>query len=141
MPRWTLAAASILFLAGCEPTTTQPAPVVTTAPAAQVTLTFSLSRYPNVADHVRDAQAAGESKVCTIDRPHADSHRKESLAGIATRPGMDRDEYPPAMCAEGGRGADVRLVPSAENRSSGSWMRGRLAHYPNGTRVLLKVGN
>lgn len=141
MRRWTLAAASILLIAGCNPATepaTGPTPDVTQAP---VTLTFSLSRYPNVADHVRDAQAAGESKVCTIDRPHADSHRKQSLADIATKPGMDRDEYPPAMCAEGGRGADVRLVPSAENRSSGSWMRGRLAHYPNGTRVLLKVGN
>jgi len=30
------------------------------------------------------------------------------LRGIPTKKGFDRDEYPPAMSDEGGKGADVR---------------------------------
>jgi hypothetical protein len=47
------------------------------------------------------------------------------LKGIPTKPGYDRDEYPPAMSDEGATGANVRYVLSAENRSAGSVMRGR----------------
>ena len=35
--------------------------------------------------------------------------------GIPTKKGFDRDEYPPAMSDEGGKGADVRYVRRAEN--------------------------
>jgi len=102
-------------------------------------LSISLSRYPNVAAHARDAMKAGESSVCTIDRKDAAAHRKESLRGIATAPGKDRDEFPPAMCAEGGKGADVRLVPSGENRAEGVWMERQLKRWPDGTRILIVV--
>ena len=104
------------------------------------TLIFSLSRFPHIADHVRDAQAAHKSRTCTIDRPGADENRDESLAGIPTRKGYDRDEYPPAMCKEGGLHADVRYVPSSENRSAGAWMGSALSDYPNGTVILFRVG-
>ena len=36
------------------------------------------------------------------------------LRGIPTRRGFDRDEYPPALSDEGGRGAHVRYVKSSE---------------------------
>lgn len=105
------------------------------------TLTFSVKRYPHVADHARDAMAAGESKVCTIDRKGAAARRKESLRGVATAPGKDRDEFPPAVCKEGGKGADVRLVPAKENRSAGAWMSHQLQRWPDGTRVLVAVSD
>lgn len=106
---------------------------------ATVTLAFSLARYPAVADHVRDAIAAGESAVCILDRKGADERRADALAGHATATGKDRDEYPFAICVEGGKGSDVRLVPSGENRSAGAWMSNQLEHWPDGTRVQVVV--
>ena len=105
------------------------------------TLSVSLARYPNVADHARDAMAAGESSICTIDRLGAAARRKESLRGVKTAPGKDRDEFPPAVCKEGGRGADVRLVPSKENRSEGAWMSGQLSNWPDGSRIRIAVSD
>lgn len=139
--RLCVAFAVVVLLAGCK---TQPAPTPPQSPSPTPTvaavLVFSLTRYPTVADHVQDAIAAGESQVCTIDRGGAAHRRALSLKGHATAPGKDRDEYPPAMCLEGGAGADVRLVPSGENRAAGAWMENRMAHWPDGTRVRLTVG-
>lgn len=132
-----LIVAIVALCTGCPPAAKPGHPATSTD---AVTLIFSLARYPDIADHVRDAQAAGESAVCTIDRPGATERRKESLRGHATALGKDRDEYPPAECKEGGKGADVRLVPSSENRSAGAWMSGQLRKWPNGTQVLLVVG-
>ncbi|WP_447944470.1 RHS repeat-associated core domain-containing protein [Stenotrophomonas indicatrix] len=64
----------------------------------------SRSRYPESAKHIKDAQAAGHPSVLTIDREGAKDNRRESLKGIDTVPGHDRDEYPPAMFTEGGGG-------------------------------------
>lgn len=100
------------------------------------TLTFPVDRYPQTAAHIKSAIKAGESAICTIDRDGADENRDESLAGIPTKDGYDRDEWPMAMCAEGGAGADVEYVPSSDNRGSGSWVGNALEDYPDGTRVL-----
>ncbi|TYP70213.1 NucA/NucB deoxyribonuclease domain-containing protein [Paenibacillus methanolicus] len=96
---------------------------------------FPFNRYPLTGDHIRDAIAAGESAICTIDRAGADQNRKESLAGIPTKSGHDRDEWPMAMCAEGGYGADVRYVPSSDNRGAGAWVGNQLSKYANGKRI------
>lgn len=120
--------------------TTPPVPTTTTKPVPAKTLTFSLARYPNVADHIRDAIADGESAVCTLDRDGADDRRADAVVGHATAKGKDRDEYPFAICTEGGTGADIRLVPSGENRSAGAWMGNKLERWPDGTRVLVVVG-
>lgn len=125
--------AAVGLLAGCK----APGPE---QPTTSATLTISLSRFPNVGGHARDAEVVGESKICTIDRGGATARRKDSLRGIATAPGKDRDEFPPAMCKEGGHGADVRLVPAAENRAEGAWMEKQLKRWPNGTRILITTG-
>lgn len=127
--------AAALMLTGCAAEAQQ------TAAVPKATLTISLARYPNVADHARDAIKAGESSLCTLDRDGAAARRKESLRGVATAPGKDRDEFPPAICKEGGKGADVRLVPSKENRSEGAWMSGQLAKWPDGTLIRITVSN
>lgn len=99
-------------------------------------LYFLMDRYPETGDHVRDAIAAGHSDVCTIERDGAEERREESLAGIPTETGYDRDEWPMAMCEEGGAGASVRYVTPSDNRGAGAWVGNQLENYPDGTRVL-----
>jgi hypothetical protein len=105
------------------------------------TLIFASDKYPKTAAHIEAAIAKGESAVCTIDREGADENRSESLKGIPTKDGYDRDEWPMAMCAEGGTGADVAYVELSDNRGSGSWVGNQLEEYTNGTRILFVVEN
>lgn len=102
-------------------------------------LYFPLSRYPETGSHIRDAIAEGHPDICTIDRDGADKRREESLKGIPTKPGYDRDEWPMAVCEEGGAGADVRYVTPSDNRGAGSWVGNQMSSYPDGTRVLFIV--
>lgn len=104
--------------------------------AYDIVLNFPADRYPQTAAHIKAAISRGKSSICTIDRNGADENREESLAGIPTKGGYDRDEWPMAMCSEGGKGADVAYVESGDNRGSGSWIGNQLDRYPNGTRVL-----
>ena len=97
---------------------------------------LSRARWPHVADHVADVAGTFPRRL-HIGRAHADDRRAESLRGIPTRPGMDRDEYPPAMAREGGAGADVRYAPSSENRSAGASMGARLEPWCNGQAFRL----
>lgn len=91
-------------------------------------------RHARILDHAWDAIEAGEKKFLHIDCEHAKAHRRASLRGIPTRQGYDRDEYPPAASEEGGEGADIRYVKSAENRSAGSLMGRQLHGWCNGQR-------
>ena len=104
--------------------------------AYDATLTFPSSRYPETAAHISAALAKGESAICTIDRNGADENREESLKGIPTKPEYDRDEWPMAMCAEGGEGADIAYVAFSDNRGSGSWVGNQFEAYTDGTRIL-----
>ncbi|WFA19292.1 DNA-entry nuclease [Paenibacillus mucilaginosus] len=103
------------------------------------TLILPADRYPETLKHIREAIAEGESAVCTIDREGAEENRKESLKGIPTKKGYDRDEWPMAMCAEGGTGADVEYVPFADNRGAGSWIGNQLERFPDGSRILFQL--
>lgn len=104
-----------------------------------VVLEFPADKYPETAAHIKNAIANGESSICTVDRSGADANRDESLKGIPTKDGYDRDEWPMAMCQEGGLGADVAYVESSDNRGSGSWVGNQLDDYPDGTKVLFKI--
>lgn len=95
-------------------------------------------KYPKTIDHIRDAIAEGKTDICTIDRSGADQNRHDSLKGIPTKKGYDRDEYPMAMCAEGGRGADIRYIVPKDNRGAGSWIANQLTKYPDGSRIQFK---
>lgn len=127
--------------------TLEPTPNVTSSPTPtpaaiksansyDYTLEFPVDRYPETAAHIKNALASGETAICTIDREGADENRSESLKGIPTKDGYDRDEFPMAMCEEGGLGADVAYVELSDNRGSGSWVGNQLEDYPNGTRIL-----
>jgi len=103
-------------------------------------LVFPSDTYPETALHILGAIEQGYTDVCTIDRDGAEENRKHSLAGIDTREGYDRDEWPMAMCAEGGRGASVAYIDSSDNRGAGSWVSHQLSAYEDGTRILFIVG-
>lgn len=100
-----------------------------------VQLEFPADRYPETAEHIQEAIESGESAVCTISREDAEENRKESLSGVPTKKGYDRDEWPMAMCAEGGSGADIEYITPSDNRGAGSWVGNQLEGYADGTRV------
>ncbi|ASJ52945.1 DNA-entry nuclease [Brevibacillus formosus] len=103
------------------------------------TIVFPSDRYPETAKHIKEAIASGESAVCTIDRDGADENRTESLKGIPTKKGYDRDEWPMAMCAEGGAGAHIKYITPSDNRGAGSWISNQLEDFPDGTKVEIVV--
>ena len=100
-----------------------------------VQLEFPSDRYPETAKHIQDAIASGESSTCTINRDQAEENRSKSLKGIPTKKGYDRDEWPMAMCEEGGEGADIEYITPSDNRGAGSWVGNQLEDYADGTRV------
>lgn len=102
-------------------------------------LIFPSDDYPETALHILGAIEQGYSDVCTIDRGGAEENRKQSLAGIQTRSGYDRDEWPMAMCEEGGAGASVAYIDASDNRGAGSWVGHQLSAYEDGTKILFIV--
>ncbi|TYP77706.1 NucA/NucB deoxyribonuclease domain-containing protein [Paenibacillus methanolicus] len=106
---------------------------------AEVTLTFPADQYPETAAHMKEAIAGGKSAICTIDRDGADANRQEALKDVPVKEGFDRDEWPMAMCAEGGAGADVEYVKQGDNRGAGAWISNQLEAYEDGTQVRFIV--
>lgn len=102
-------------------------------------LEFPKERYPETGKHITTAMKEGHSKVCTIDRSGAADRRKLSLAPYPSKKGYDRDEWPMAMCKEGGKGAHIEYISPADNRGAGSWVGNKLDKYPDGTRVKFIV--
>lgn len=124
----------IMLLFGC-----QAQAIPTNSSKSDVTVTFPSQKYPTVAEHIKDAIANGKPDTCTIDRDGAEQNRKESLDGIPTKKGYDRDEYPMAMCEEGGHDADVEYIRPKENRGAGSWFANQVEDYPDGTVIKIVV--
>lgn len=111
----------------------------TSSTEADYVLEFPSGKYPQTANHIRSAIAKGMSAVCTIDRKGADENREQSLKGVPTKPRYDRDEWPMAMCKEGGKGADIAYISPSDNRGAGSWIANQVEDYPDGTRVKIVV--
>lgn len=97
------------------------------------------SKYPETAQHVKDAQASGYPSKLTINRTGIKSNRAESLKGYSKVPGKQLDEYPPAMFKEGGRGADIRAISPRDNMGAGASMGNQLRNYPDGTVIKMVV--
>lgn len=111
------------------------------APPSPVVVSLSRSRYPESARHIEDAVRAGKPKILTIARDRCVANRRASMQphkGLKA-PGMDRDEYPFAMSAQGGAGASVRLIPASDNRGAGSTIGSALRPYPNGTQFTINI--
>ena len=106
---------------------------------------FSAHKYPSVRRHFRGALRRGWPRRLVLNRRGADERRERALRDVPTRDGFDRDEYPPAVGRGRGPGlergrdprgwkADVRYVPSSENRSHGASLGNELEPFCNGTR-------
>ncbi|AXY11570.1 sporulation protein (plasmid) [Bacillus thuringiensis LM1212] len=105
---------------------------------AQV-IEFPSSKYPETGAHIKEAIKKGKTDICTIDRKGAADRRKQSLAGVPTKKGYDRDEYPMAMCKEGGSGADIKYIKPADNRGAGSFIGNKVDNLPDGAQVKIVV--
>ncbi|WP_304512141.1 putative T7SS-secreted protein [Amycolatopsis sp. GM8] len=105
--------------------------------------------YPEAANHVREAQMGTswrgdvpfprtQPMEVTLDREGAEERRDESMKQVPqTKPGYDRDEYPPAMFAEGGEGSSVKYIDPFDNRGAGSSIRHQTAGLDNGEKVII----
>jgi hypothetical protein len=109
------------------------------ASAAVQTVEVSRGRYPQSAQHIEEAQAAGHPRELTIDRAGARQNRRESLSNVPVKAGSDRDEYPPAMTKEGGIGASVRHIAPSDNRGAGACIGAQCRGLPDGAKIRIKV--
>jgi hypothetical protein len=122
-------------------TATDAGPAECVKPSGVQRIVFSAQKFPNVRRHFRGAVRRGWPRRLVVNRRGADARRERVLRDIPTREGFDRDEYPPAVGRGRGRDrnprgwkADVRYVPSSENRSHGATLGDRLEPFCNGTR-------
>lgn len=102
-------------------------------------VTVSKSRYPESAQHIENATAAGQPATLTIDRANAATRRRDSLRNVETKTGQDRDEYPPAMFQEGGQGASVKHINPSDNRGAGACIGAQCRGLSDGTKVRIEV--
>jgi RHS repeat-associated protein len=102
-------------------------------------VSVSRSRHPESAAHIEEAQAGGQPSTLTIDRAGARARRKDALSETPTKRGADRDEYPPAMFKEGGKGASVRHINPADNRGAGACIGAQCRTLPDATTVRIEV--
>ena len=102
-------------------------------------ITVSRSRFPESAKHIDDAIEAGQPSVLTINRAGAKANRRDSLKGVGTKPGFDRDEFPSAMFQEGGKGASVRRIGSSDNRGAGASIGGQCRGLECGSKVRIRT--
>lgn len=116
-------------------------------------INVSVSKYPHVWRHVLDARAgrntASNGKTVVNNglrwptiltkNDQGEAERRAAAfaaAGVPTKHGYDRDEYPPAEGRSSSL-ADIRYVPSHENRSQGASMGGQLRVWCNGQEYRL----
>lgn len=136
-----LAIMSVL-LVGCKPTFETSSPKVKEANSSErveQVLEFPSSKYPETGAHIKEAIEKGKTDICTIDRKGAADRRKQSLANVPTKKGYDRDEYPLAMCKEGGGGADIRYIKPSDNRGAGSYIGNKVEKLPDGAKFKIVV--
>jgi YD repeat-containing protein len=107
------------------------------AAKAVKTITVSASKSPQAAQHLVDAGATGAK--LTVDRGGAAARRADALSGTPTKPGLDRDEVPPAVFGEGGAGSSVRHIDSSDNRSAGAQIGNQLRDVPDGGCVRIEI--
>jgi hypothetical protein len=148
MPTRIIAPALILAgLVWMPPGTTAPAAGLAECvrPSGVQRIVFRAEKFPNVRRHFLGALRRGWPRRLVVNRRGADAQRERALRDIPTREGVDRDEYPQAVGRGRGPGlergrnprgwkADVRYVPSSENRSHGATLGDRLEPFCNGTR-------
>jgi hypothetical protein len=139
-------AATVVVILVPNTATAMPTDLACERPVGVQRLVFSAAKYPSIRRHFRRAvRRRGWPGRLVLNRPGADERRERLLRDVPTREGFDRDEYPPAVGRGRGPGlergrhprgwkADVRHVPSSENRSHGATLGALLAPFCDGVR-------
>lgn len=94
-------------------------------------LEISSSKYPELADNITNAQAAGHPDILTWGGDQA-ANRAAATDGVPNIPGLSRDEYPFASTMEGGAGAWVGHIPASQNSAQGAL----IANFIRGNGIL-----
>lgn len=105
-----------------------------TTQTRSVVVDLDNQKHRRVLRHVWTAVRHGHPRILHIDRVEADANRAAAVQGTPTKPGFDRDEYPPAMSDEGGANSTVWYVDVSQNRSAGAVMGNQLEPFCNGQR-------
>jgi Deoxyribonuclease NucA/NucB len=95
-------------------------------------------RHHAVIDHAFDARRVGHPRVLHIRRAERWANHRAALSGIPKRKGYDRDQYPPAIADEGGKGASVRYIARKVNRTAERLMGKQLEPYCNGQSFVVE---
>jgi hypothetical protein len=95
------------------------------------------AQHPEAVQHIQEAQAAGHPSVLTVNRPVAPANRRAAQEGTKIVKGKDRDEYPPAMTTEGGKGASVKHIDPHDNRGAGASIRRQCTHVKDGGKIRI----
>ncbi len=113
-----------------------PDPGGCTTPRKVQTVTLDRKKYRPILRHIREAIRDGWPRITRINRAGAGKRRNKALAGIPTKPGYDRDEWPMAMARNDWR-ASVKYVDSSVNRSAGASVGAQLRKFCSGTRFRI----
>ncbi|MNW41033.1 Sporulation-specific extracellular nuclease precursor [compost metagenome] len=108
---------------------------IATTTGETVQLEFPAAKYPETAQHIKEAIAAGIPNVCTIDRGGVFKNREISLETVPIKKGYKRGQWPLATCAESKVGADVSYISPKDDEGANSWIDQHLEDYSDGTRV------
>lgn len=82
-------------------------------------VTFSASKYPELAANIRNAQLGGHPEILTYGG-ESSVNRKAALEGLYKIPKiLSRDEYPFASTLEGGASSWIGHIPEWQNRAQG----------------------
>ncbi|HLV99421.1 MAG TPA: NucA/NucB deoxyribonuclease domain-containing protein [Ktedonobacterales bacterium] len=101
---------------------------------------LSQTDYPYSTAHIDDARTVlGKPWVLTLDRPGAAQRRYQATHNFTRVAGQQPDEYPPAIAVQGGLGADVRNIPSADNQGAGASMGNQLRNTPDGALFCIEL--
>jgi hypothetical protein len=125
-----------------QPTATvgMPCPTATSAGVAVFTVKLSRAKYPETTAHIDYARTVkGKPVILTVARAGKTKRSNEALAGWPTKAGYERDEYPPAIALEGGKGADIRYIDPSDNAGAGASMGNQLRPQPDGTKFCIEL--
>lgn len=105
----------------------------------KVELYIDPNMHPQAAAHAESAMQNGVAGEGVIDRTGANQRRSDNLRGTPTKAGKDRDEFPPAVINNGGRGQSVKYIDPSDNRGAGGSLGNQMRNLPDNTRVIIVI--
>jgi RHS repeat-associated protein len=136
------AKATALTFASLAVTTIVPEEAELGATVEIPTLTISVSKYPDLAENILNAQQAGHPNMLTYGGDAA-ANRAAALQNVPNISGLSRDEYPFASSMEGGANSWVGHIPPSQQNSQGALMKNffKANGLKPGDKYNVKIGD